>query len=153
VSAPTTVIRDARPVDLPALRSVFERASLSNAGDRAALRAHPEALEFPWPTAPSARCRVAVAVPDAGVVGFATTTEADGVVELVDLFVDPDHMRQGVARSLVDDVVAWARATGARRIGVDGNPHARGFYEAVGFVVEGEVSTEFGPGLRLGFIL
>ena len=145
------MIRDARPVDLPALRSVFERASLSNAGDRAALRAHPEALEFSWPTAPSARCRVAVF--DAGVVGFATTTEADGVVELVDLFVDPDRMRQGVARSLVDDVVAWARASSARRIGVDGNPHARGFYEAVGFAVEGEVSTEFGPGLRLGLIL
>jgi GNAT superfamily N-acetyltransferase len=153
VSAPTAVIRDARPVDLPALRSVFERASLSNAGDRAALQAHPDALEFSWPTAPSARCRVAFDVLDAGVVGFATTTEVDGVVELVDLFVDPDRMRQGVARSLVDDVVAWARANSARRIGVDGNPHARGFYEAVGFVVEGEVSTEFGPGLRLGLIL
>ena len=153
MSAPTALIRDARAVDLPALRSVFERASLSNAGDRAALQAHPEALEFSWPTAPGARCRVAVDTLGAGVVGFATTTEADGVVELVDLFVDPDRTRQGIARSLVDDVVAWARANGAHRIAVDGNPHARGFYEAVGFVVEGEVSTEFGPGLRLGLVL
>ena len=153
MSRPTAVIRDARPADLPALRSVFERASLSNAGDRAALAAHPEALEFSWPTEPSARCRVAVDVPDAGVVGFATTTAADGAVELVDLFVDPDRMRRGIARSLVDDAVAWARAGGAHRIGVDGNPHARGFYEAVSFVVEGHVSTEFGPGLRLALIL
>ena len=153
MSRPTAAIRDASRADLPALRSVFERASLSNAGDRAALAAHPQALQFSWPTARSARCRVAVDALDGGVVGFATTTQADGAVELVDLFVDPDRMRQGIARSLVDDVVAWARTGGAHRIGVDGNPHARGFYEAVGFVVEGHVSTEFGPGLRLGLIL
>jgi ribosomal protein S18 acetylase RimI-like enzyme len=81
--------------------------------------------------------------------GFATTTRSDQVVELVDLFVDPECMRQGIARSLLDDVVVHARTTGARRIEVDGNPHAQAFYTAVGFVTGSMVVTEFGPGLRL----
>ncbi len=59
-------------------------------------------------------------------------------------------MRQGIARSLVDDVVLFDQATGAHRIEVDGNPHAQPFYESVGFVVEAMVVTQFGLGLRLG---
>jgi hypothetical protein len=38
------VIRLGVPADLPAVRDVFRRASLSNAGDRAVLLAHPEHL-------------------------------------------------------------------------------------------------------------
>ena len=143
------MIRDATPADLAALQSIFERASLSNTGDRPALLDHPEALIFAWPDDATFRCRAAPADGEGKLVGFATTTRADHVVELVDLFVDPEYMRQGIARSLLDDVVVHARATGARRIEVDGNPHAQPFYEAVGFVVESMVVTEFGPGLRL----
>jgi len=143
------MIRDATPADLAALQSIFERASLSNIGDRPALLDHPVALIFAWPDDPTARCRAASADGEGNLVGFATTTRAEHVIELVDLFVDPGYMRQGIARSLLDDVVVHARATGARRIEVDGNPHAHAFYEAVGFVVESMVVTEFGPGLRL----
>lgn len=142
------MIRDATPADLPGLQSVFERASLSNTGDRAALLEHPAALIFAWPDDPTFRCRVVDAVGD--LTGFATTVRADQVIELIDLFVDPDHRRRGIARSLLDDVVIHARASGVHRLEVDGNPHAQSFYEAVGFVVESMVATEFGPGLRLG---
>ena len=144
------MIRDATPADFVALQSIFERASLSNAGDRPALLDHPAALIFAWPDDPTFRCRAVPADAEGNLVGFATTTRADDVVELVDLFVDPEYRRQGIARSLLDDVVVHARASGARRIEVDGNPHAQAFYEAVGFVVESMVLTEFGPGLRLG---
>ena len=144
------MIRDATPADLAALRSIFERASLSNVGDRAALLDHPAALVFGWPGDPTFRCRVAAADAEGNLAGFATTTRADRLIELVDLFVDPDHMRQGFARSLLDDVVVHGQATGARRLEVDGNPHAQAFYESVGFIVESMVVTEFGPGLRLG---
>ena len=143
------MIRDATPADFVALQSIFERASLSNAADRSALLDHPAALIFAWPDDPTFRCRAATADAGGNLVGFATTTRADQVVELVDLFVDPEYMRKGIARSLLDDVVVHARATGARRIEVDGNPHAQPFYEAVGFVVESMVVTDFGPGLRL----
>jgi len=40
------LIRDASPGDMPALRDVFRRSSLSNDGDRPNLLAHPEVLEL-----------------------------------------------------------------------------------------------------------
>jgi ribosomal protein S18 acetylase RimI-like enzyme len=144
------MIRDAASGDQTGLQSVFERASLSNPGDRAALEAHSIALVFAPSDDPTSRCRVATDDRTGTIVGFVTTTRAGDVLELVDLFVDPACMRQGIARSLLDDVVDHARDAGVERIGVDGNPQARAFYEAVGFVVEATVLTEFGPGLRMG---
>lgn len=144
------MIRDAASGDRPGLQRVFERASLSNPGDRAALEAHPAALVFAPSPDPTSRCRVAIDDRTGGIVGFVTTTRAGNTLELVDLFVDPACMRRGIARALLDDVVDHGRAAGVERIGVDGNPHARAFYETVGFVVEATVPTEFGPGLRMG---
>lgn len=142
------MIRGAVPADQPVLRDIFARASLSNAGDRDALAAHPGALDFDWPDGSRARCQAVVDTAGT-VVGFVTTTRAGDHLEIADLFVDPDRMRQGHARSLLDDVVAHAREVGASRLEVDANPHARDFYEATGFAVTGTVTTEFGPGLRM----
>ena len=144
------MIRDATSSDQPGVQSVFERASLSNPGDRAILEAHPLALVHAATDDPTARCRVAVDDRTGTVVGFVTTTRAGDALELVDLFVDPSWMRRGIARSLIDDVEHHAQAAGVERIGVDGNPHAVAFYEAVGFSIEATVHTEFGPGLRMG---
>jgi hypothetical protein len=49
-------VRDGETSDVPCLREIFRRASLSNSGDRSALLAHPHALDFlsrPSPTAGS----------------------------------------------------------------------------------------------------
>jgi hypothetical protein len=81
------VIRLGVPADLAAVRDVFRRASLSNAGDRAILLAHPEHLI----TGPEGlnEGRTHVAEENGSVVGFATWADVDGVIELEDLFVDP----------------------------------------------------------------
>jgi hypothetical protein len=68
---------------------VFRRASLSNAGDRATLLAHPEHLIL-GPDGLAER-RTLVADENGSVVGFATWTDADGVFELEDLFVENCH--------------------------------------------------------------
>jgi ribosomal protein S18 acetylase RimI-like enzyme len=136
-------IRAAVIEDLSSLRDVFRRASLSNDGDRDALLAHPEVLDFSSIAVDEGRTRVAVA--DGRIVGFATLLGS----ELEDLFVDPDWMRRGIGRSLVDDAIAIAGAQGATRIEVTGNDHALGFYERVGFVRDGTVQTEFGQGSRM----
>ena len=141
-------IRAATDDDLPRLREVFVRASLSNASDRAVLLAHPEDLEFPASSLAEGRVRVAT-LETAGVVGFAITTIVDGDLELVDLFTDPDRMRQGVGRSLISDLETHARSIGAVRVNVTANPNAVPFYEKVGFVAEGMVATKHGPGLRM----
>jgi GNAT superfamily N-acetyltransferase len=141
-------IRDATDDDIPSLRDVYRRASLTNEGDREMLLGHPQSLEYVAPQGAQSRCRVALA--DSGaLIGFATTTGASDLLELEDLFVDPTWMRRGVGRSLIDDVVVYARSVGITRVEVDGNPHALAFYTDAGFKVDATVTTEFGFGYRL----
>jgi GNAT superfamily N-acetyltransferase len=144
----TVLIRAARPADLAALRDVYRRSSLSNDGDRPGLLAHPEYLEFSGLAVREGRTRVAVA--GDRVVGFATWLAAAGdVVEVEDLFVDPDWMRRGVGRALVNDLIAIVRDAGFRRAEVTGNQHALAFYQSVGFTLDHEVPTTLGSGLRM----
>ena len=53
-------------------------------------------------------------------------------------------MRLGVGRLLVDDVATRAAASGASYVDVIANPNALGFYERVGFEMNGQASTRFG---------
>ena len=129
------------------ISDVYRRSSLSNAGDREALLAHPDVLIFE--SRPIREGRTRVAVNGERVVGFATTTVAGDFAELDDLFVDPDWMRNGIARALVLDAVSVASARGCSRIEVTANSHALSFYNAVGFVAVGEVPTQFAPGMRM----
>ena len=63
--------------------------------------------------------------------------------QLRDLYVAPDHRRQGVGRALVDAVVADARAAGAARISLQtevGNDRALALYRDAGFEVVDELT-------------
>jgi GNAT superfamily N-acetyltransferase len=142
----TTRLADER--DLEELRTVFRRASLSNAGDRANLLASPAALH--WTGSGIATGSTRVATDHSGrVLGFATVLPIEGGLELEDLFVDPDAMRQGVATRLVLDVVADAARDGVAWIEVTANDHAAKFYASAGFVKVGDEQTSFGPAPRL----
>jgi GNAT superfamily N-acetyltransferase len=143
----TFLIRDAAPADLGALRDVFRGSSLSNDGDRANLLAHPDALELPDLAVRQGRTRAAV--DDGAIIGFATWLGTGEVIEIEDLFVTPERMRQGAGRALVLDLIALARGQGARRVEVTANQHALAFYAAVGFVAGENVETRFGPAPRL----
>ena len=140
-------IRWSTPADLSALTDVFARASLSNEGDREALLVHPEALVLEGDGIAEGLTRVATNGDD--IVGFATVVLVDGVLDLQDLFVDPDWMRQGIGRHLVQDAAAIAEQRGFEAIAVTANPHAFFFYDALGFVADGEIQTAFGPGQRM----
>ena len=141
------VVRTAVAADVAVLQGVFRRAALSNAGDRELLRARPEFLE--WSGDAIAGGRVRVAVEDGTVAGFATTLPVEGGLELEDLFVEPDRMRRGVGRRLVEDVLDTARAEGVAHVWVTANPHAMAFYAAVGFQPAGTAMTPGGPAARL----
>ena len=140
-------IRTAVAGDLDAVRAVFRRASLSNQGDREALLAHPDVLVWP-DTIAEGRTRVAVE-PGGAIAGFTSTLVVDGRLELEDLFVDPDRMRQQVARRLVEDVLSTARTHGFPYLEVEANPHAMPFYTAAGFLPFITTRTRFGPAQRL----
>jgi GNAT superfamily N-acetyltransferase len=140
------MIRLGVPADLPAVAGVFRRASLSNAGDRENLLAHPEYLVL----GPSGLIegRTYVAVEDGSVVGFATWAEAGPVIELEDLFVDPGWRRRGIASALVSRIVEVLRARGVQSLEVTANPHAQWFYGAAGFIDCGVAETDFGTAPR-----
>ena len=142
-------IRLGTSADLPACSDVYRRASLSNAGDRDNLLAHPEYLIL----GPEglAEGRMYVAEENGSVVGFATwarAAQAGGAIELEDLFVDPDWRRRGIAAALVVHVVDVLRARGVRWLEVTANRHAEGFYSAAGFTDCGMAETAFGPSAR-----
>jgi GNAT superfamily N-acetyltransferase len=141
-------IRPGSRADLSMLREVYRRASLSNSGDVAQLLAHPEVLLLTDDGVNEGRTRVATRMPD-HIVGFVTTRRTGRVLELEDLFVDPDWMRRGVGRALVRDVVSLALQDNLYRVEVTANPHAFSFYENVGFVHDGDVDTPFGSGSRM----
>jgi GNAT superfamily N-acetyltransferase len=141
------MIRLGTSADLAAATSVYRRASLSNAGDRDNLLAHPEYLIL----APEglAEGRTHIAEEDGSLVGFATWIETAGTAELEDLFVDPGYMRRGIATVLVNRIADVLRARGVERLEVTANPHALGFYRAIGFIDCDVAETELGAAPRM----
>ena len=75
-------------------------------------------------------------------VGFAEL-EADGRVGRV--YVSADHLRRGIGRVLLAEVIAEAARRGLPRLTVDASPTARPFFEALGFAVYENLT---GPGYR-----
>ncbi len=67
--------------------------------------------------------------------------EAAGGFFLDNLFIHPAHIRRGVGRQLVALALAWCRERQVRRLHVVSDPNAKGFYEAMGAVYQGEVSS------------
>lgn len=141
-------IRAAHPADRNALIALMRRASLANPGDRDALLAHPEAIDVPEDQLRAdATC---VAELDGVAVGFAVVLpRPDGEAELDGLFVEPHLWRGGVGRLLVAQACELARGKGSNCLNVVANPHALGFYRAVGFLDIGAAETRFGPALLM----
>jgi N-acetylglutamate synthase-like GNAT family acetyltransferase len=141
-------IRTATLAEQKVLEVLQLRASLTNAGDRDALLANPDAIEIPLEQI--AGGRVFVSEMDGATVGFsAIEPRADGETELDALFVEPTIRRRGVGRLLVDYCAEVARKQGSQALHVTGNPHAEDFYLACGFEQIGTVETRFGVGLLM----
>ena len=142
-------IRTATLEDGAALDDLHRRSSFVWEEDRADLEAHPEALGVPRERIVAGGVRIAIDG-DGAMLGFSGVGDGgEGIVELEDLFVEPQLMRRGVGRALVEDVAARAVAAGSTAIAVVAAPRTFGFYESVGFVVGETVPTQFGPAARL----
>lgn len=69
--------------------------------------------------------------------GMVSGTRVDDEVELVSLWVDPQFRGTGVGDSLVEAVAGWAKSQGIGTLVLSvraENPHARAFYQRLGFV-------------------
>jgi len=134
-------VRDERAL----LEALQLRASLVWEDTRDALLAHPDAILLPEEWIDAGRVRVATVA--GRLVGFSVVLpKAERVAELDGLFVEPDRMRAGVGRKLLQDAVA---AGAYDRIDVIANLNALGFYRKVGFVEIGPVATRFGPAVQM----
>jgi GNAT superfamily N-acetyltransferase len=87
-----------------------------------------------------------------GMTGCFVENQEDGVALVVSVWVAPEARRRGLARRLLDAVVAWARE---RQVGtlrlwvVESNLRARGLYEGAGFSPSGKVQPlPSNPGLQ-----
>lgn len=141
-------IRPAVVSEQQVLEALQLRAALSNAGDREAMLANPDAIELPLDQI--AAGRLFVLEWEGAIVGFsAVLPRPDGDTELDGLFVEPNTRRRGIGRSLVEHCAHVARSQGSTALHVVGNPHAENFYAACGFKVIGTTATRFGPGLLM----
>ena len=145
------MIRLGTSADLAAASGVYRRASLSDAGDRDNLLAHPEYLIL----GPEglAGGRTHVAEQDGSVVGFATWAETAGTIELEDLFVDPGYMRRGIATALVSRIAEILRARGASAWRSLPILTRWSFTAPVGFIDCGVAETDFGAAPRMVLML
>lgn len=80
-------------------------------------------------------------VSDGAPLGVGAISVEGDDAEIEGLWVHPDAMGRGVGRALFDECVRRARAAGARRLVIDSDPHAVGFYERMGATRVGAVPT------------
>ncbi len=73
----------------------------------------------------------------------------DGVAELDALFVEPSAMGQGVGKRLWQHAVVTAREQGCSAMVFQSDPHAEGFYLAMGAERIGESASTVTPGRML----
>ncbi len=65
-------------------------------------------------------------------VGYYQLRVVGGIAEIEQLFVAPGSIGEGLGRTLWTDMMAQAAQRGAREIRVTSDPHAEGFYRAMG---------------------
>ena len=58
---------------------------------------------------------------------------------VVNVYVEPNHRRQGLARQLMAAILDWCRAEGIGRIVLHPTDAARPLYESIGFAASGEL--------------
>ena len=83
----------------------------------------------------------------AGAGGYAVSRGTPARAEVRQLATDPDHLRQGVARRILEQVLAAAAAEGVERIATQATRTAVPFYAAMGFAVLGERIVTLAPGV------
>lgn len=147
------VVREARPEDAEGLSALILQAKKSNGYSDAFVAQCVEELRMT--EARIASETVLAAESDAGAligcVALAFDTDAKSA-EVNSFFVSPDWQGKGVGRKLwsaLQDVVGAAEV---KRLHLDADPNAVGFYEALGFRVTGQSPSGSIPNRFLPFM-
>ena len=145
----TTSIRRARPVESPVISDLAFRSKAHWGYDQEFLESCREDLTLS-PREVTDKPVYVLVGDDGTIAGFYSLDPAeDGRVELDDLFVDPTFIGKGGGRRLWEHAVAKARDLGFRELIIQSDPHAEGFYRAMGAVGAGERESTVTPGRML----
>lgn len=90
-----------------------------------------------------------VAEDASGIFGLVQVSAEGDDASLEKLFIAPERIGTGAGRVLFDWACGAARARGARRLVIESDPGAAGFYEAMGAVRDGEAPSGSVPGRHL----
>jgi GNAT superfamily N-acetyltransferase len=146
--ADDSAIRHADPAEAAALSALALRSKAHWGYDAAFLEDCRDDLEV---TANEiATSPVYVVDGDDGVAGYYRLAPLqDGVVDLAAFFVAPAAIGQGIGRRLWEHAVATATALGFAEIEIESDPHAEGFYRAMGAQRIGETESPVSAGRML----
>jgi GNAT superfamily N-acetyltransferase len=76
-------------------------------------------------------------VPRTDPEGKSVLTGKEGLI--LNVYVDPAYRRQGVARKIMEAIIAWAPGAGIVRLVLHASPDGRNLYESMGFVASNEM--------------
>ncbi|MFD8010824.1 GNAT family N-acetyltransferase [Streptomyces sp. NPDC058955] len=132
-------VRDAAPDEAEALSGLVLRSKAYWGYDAAFLAACADELRI---RAEDVEARRIVVAQDerARVLGVASLEGEPPTASLGLLFVEPAAIGRGVGRLLYREVVRRAAELGVRRLVIDADPHAAGFYRAMGAVARDDPS-------------
>lgn len=91
---------------------------------------------------------------DGNIVGVAQISMRDGLAQLEKLFVEPDAMRTGAGRALLNWARDTARKAGASALMIEADPGAAAFYRRMGahddgLALSGSIAGRYLPRLKL----
>jgi GNAT superfamily N-acetyltransferase len=149
---PNHVIRGATPADVDAIAhhrvEMFGDMGLLENADRPALMAAtraylrealPRGEYYGWVVELHGRviagagafCRTLMPNPDA--------PEGGEEVYVLNVYTEPEHRRRGLARQLMQVILAWCQARGVARVTLHASDDGRPLYESLGFLPTNEM--------------
>ena len=84
--------------------------------------------------------------PSGAPIAMAQVVVQDGMAELHKLFIDPNHMRQGLGQRMMAWAMDVARGQGARTMEIEADPDAAPFYAQMGAIPAGTAPSGSIPG-------
>jgi N-acetylglutamate synthase-like GNAT family acetyltransferase len=143
------LIRRAREAEAADLSQLAFRAKASHGYDQAFMDACRAEMTIS-PADFATRIFWVAETRDGGLLGFAGLWPVENDVAEVDpVYVEPAMQGLGTGQALWTQLEQQACAWGARKIGLDSDPHATGFYERMGCRIVGEAPSGSIPGRML----
>lgn len=145
---PSHAIRHARPEDAPALTALALRSKAHWGYPQEFMEAC--RAELTYDEAYLSTHTVYVLEAGGRLTGFYSLERLSAEeLEMGALFVEPEEIGHGYGRLLVEQALEAAREMGASTVVIQGDPHARGFYLAMGATLGGQAESGSIPGRML----